>query len=303
MSVSHPIETVDTQPADVAPSGAGPTIDGDTKLTAGRNTGDNRSDTRFRKGISGNPLGRPAGSRNRTTLLREARLAERIDRQLDGMLDALVAKALSGHVGAIRTALALSLSRDRLEPVSDETAGGTDAAPEPVFSAENSSGPAPQPETAETRFPVLSAKIQPAEGGREDAGPVPRTFTVDAPPGTATAALRAFLANLGVAAGPLDRLLCRGTAQLAGLIGIEPELPLAVEPRSYLVAAPANTLPGSLASVLRGLGIELGPDDRILRAGYAPQPMLVMATPPLRIVAPDDPETGVPRLDLAYPRQ
>lgn len=130
-------------------AGADPAAD--TKTATGPTTGNNRPDTRFPKGISGNPRGRPAGTRNRATLLREARLAERIDRQLDGMLEALVAKALSGHVGAIRTALALSLSADRLDlPEAAEGEGETlpEAAPAgpvplPVSSAKNSSPPAP----------------------------------------------------------------------------------------------------------------------------------------------------------------
>lgn len=294
MQLENSLETVtsDDPAAGAGPAGE-PVAVADTKITAGSKTGNNRPDTRFPRGISGNPRGRPAGTRNRATLLREARLAERIDRQLDGMLDALVAKALSGHVGAIRTALALSLSADRLEPQEadkDEEAVGADAAPLPVLSAKNSSRPEPQPEPepepapepVDERIAVLSARIQPALPA---AAAVRRAFTLDAPPDTGVAALQAFLARLGVPVGPEDHLSCGGTAQLPGLIAVEPELSLVREPRSYLVAAPTGTAMPVMEALLLSLGVDLGPDDRILRAGHAPLPMLVMATPPLRMVA------------------
>ena len=64
--------------------------------TATKNT------TRFAKGISGNPHGRPKGARNRSTLAAEA--------LLDGEAEALTRKAielaLNGDLGAVRLCLA-----------------------------------------------------------------------------------------------------------------------------------------------------------------------------------------------------
>ena len=61
---------------------------------------------RFQPGQSGNPLGRPAGSRNKATLL----LADLIDGEGEDLVRALVTAAKSGDVSAGRALL------DRLVP-------------------------------------------------------------------------------------------------------------------------------------------------------------------------------------------
>ena len=264
----------------------------DTKLNPRPITGNNRPDTRFRTGISGNPCGRPAGSRNRAVLAREARLAERLDPRLDELVDALLAKAVSGHVAAIRTVLALSLSRRSLDlpgldlPGKDEAAD--EPAPNPVFSANNSSSPSAAPAAAATAIAVSSARIQPAP----DPDLVERLLTLDAPPGASVAALRACLGDLGVPVRPQDQLIVDQAAPLAGLVAIDPPPDWRVETRSYLVAAPPGTPVASLADFLHSLGIVLGPADRILGAGRAPRPLLVGVAPPLRIAAPAGPQGG-----------
>ena len=262
----------------------------DTKLITRPITGNNRPDTRFAKGISGNPRGRPVGSRSQAVLEREARLAARLDGRLDELADALLAKALSGHVGAIRTVLALSLSRRTLDlptPAGDAVDEPAEAAtPNPVFSAINSSSPAAAPKAApaaaQIADAVSSARIQPAP----DPDLVLRRLTLDAPEGASAAALRACLADLGVPVRPHDQITLAGPGPLAGLVAIEPPPDWRVETRSYLVAAPPGTPLASLADFLHSLGIVLGPADRILGAGRAPRPLLVGVTPPLRIAAP-----------------
>jgi hypothetical protein len=67
---------------------------------------DTKQGTRFRKGQSGNPSGRPRGARNKTTLAVEA--------LLDGEAEALTRKAIERALEGDTTALRLCL--DRLLP-------------------------------------------------------------------------------------------------------------------------------------------------------------------------------------------
>lgn len=62
--------------------------------------------TRFRPGVSGNPKGRPRGSRNRNTLLREEERIKALEMHTAELLRRLIQKAHDGNLGAIRTVLA-----------------------------------------------------------------------------------------------------------------------------------------------------------------------------------------------------
>lgn len=75
-------------------------------------------DTRFPPGHSGNPAGRPPGSRNKATLAREAALEERAvalaERAIESqrvVCDALTRRALAGETRAIRLMLSSYLER------------------------------------------------------------------------------------------------------------------------------------------------------------------------------------------------
>ena len=74
---------------------------------------------KFRKGQSGNPSGRPKGSRNRTTLLAEQIFDERLFGK-QGKADAIIAKAIemaeSGDTACIRLCL------DRIAPARKDRA-------------------------------------------------------------------------------------------------------------------------------------------------------------------------------------
>lgn len=70
------------------------------------NSGPKQAAGRFRKGISGNPAGKPRGARNRSTLALEAL----IEGQGKAIVDALVKAAIGGDVSAGRALL------DRLVP-------------------------------------------------------------------------------------------------------------------------------------------------------------------------------------------
>lgn len=69
-------------------------------------TGRKQADTRFKPGKSGNPSGRPKGSRNATTLAIEALL----DGQAEALTQKAVELALAGDMGALRLCL------DRIMP-------------------------------------------------------------------------------------------------------------------------------------------------------------------------------------------
>lgn len=66
------------------------------------NTG-KKQDSRFKKGQSGNPSGRPAGSRNKTTMAMQA--------LLDGEAESLTRKALDMALGGDLAALKICLER------------------------------------------------------------------------------------------------------------------------------------------------------------------------------------------------
>lgn len=67
----------------------------------------------FQKGQSGNPAGRPRGSRNTTSLL----LEQLLDGQAEALLERLLERALAGDVAAIRFCLQrlLPAPRERIE--------------------------------------------------------------------------------------------------------------------------------------------------------------------------------------------
>ena len=60
-----------------------------------------KNTTRFEKGISGNPNGRPKGSRNRSTLAAEALL----DGEAEALTRMVIELALKGDLGAVRLCL------------------------------------------------------------------------------------------------------------------------------------------------------------------------------------------------------
>ena len=75
---------------------------------------------RFPKGKSGNPSGRPKGSKNAITLLKqslELQLREQAAPEVGAVLDKAVELALEGHPGMIKLLLELHMSRG----ISDET--------------------------------------------------------------------------------------------------------------------------------------------------------------------------------------
>jgi hypothetical protein len=86
--------------------------------------------TQFRKGVSGNPKGRPKGSRNLATVLAKA-LRERVVvnengrrrtvTKLDAAVAQLVNKSASGDLGALRQLMTLAASTEEELPVSKET--------------------------------------------------------------------------------------------------------------------------------------------------------------------------------------
>jgi Family of unknown function (DUF5681) len=67
----------------------------------------------FTSGKSGNPLGRPKGSRNKTTMAVEALL----DGEAEGIARKAVEKALEGDMAALRLCLERLLARRRDRPV------------------------------------------------------------------------------------------------------------------------------------------------------------------------------------------
>src|SRR5215218_6978605 len=82
-------------------------------MTIPENTGE-KQDTRFRKGQSGNPAGRPAGARNKATLAVEV--------LLDGEAETITRKAIelakSGDITAMRLCLERIIPARKDRPVS-----------------------------------------------------------------------------------------------------------------------------------------------------------------------------------------
>ena len=86
--------------------------------------------TQFRKGVSGNPKGRPTGSRNLATVLARA-LREKVVvnengrrrtmTKLDAAVGQLVNKSASGDLAALRQLMALAGSTEERLPDSNET--------------------------------------------------------------------------------------------------------------------------------------------------------------------------------------
>lgn len=77
----------------------------------------------FPKGVSGNPLGRPKGSKNEITLLKqslELMLREQAAPNIPAVLDKAVEMALDGHPGMIKMLVELHMSKS----TNDEAKGG-----------------------------------------------------------------------------------------------------------------------------------------------------------------------------------
>jgi hypothetical protein len=73
---------------------------------------------KFAPGVSGNPLGRPQGTKNRITLLKESlelQLRERAAPNLAGVLDKAVELALDGDRSMIKLLLELHMAKGAAE--------------------------------------------------------------------------------------------------------------------------------------------------------------------------------------------
>jgi len=84
---------------------------------------DKAKSTQFAKGKSGNPLGRPKGSKNKSTLLREAmqQKADRLlSRKVPKVLEVVIAAAIAGDMSAAKMIL------DRAVPVKRADDGTAD---------------------------------------------------------------------------------------------------------------------------------------------------------------------------------
>src|SRR5262249_52318163 len=88
-----------------------PTMDIPTRAPLADNTAPKQRGRPFRAGQSGNPNGRPKGSRNKTTVLVEALL----DAESEAITRKLLEKALDGDMAAMRLCVErlLPLRRDR----------------------------------------------------------------------------------------------------------------------------------------------------------------------------------------------
>ena len=85
----------------------------------------NKSVTQFQKGKSGNPLGRPKGSKNKSTILREAMLTKTdrmLSREVPKVLDVVIKAAVAGDMAAAKMIL------DRAVPVR-KAGDGAESAP------------------------------------------------------------------------------------------------------------------------------------------------------------------------------
>ncbi len=95
-----------------------------------------RTNGRWAKGTSGNPTGRPRGSRNRATLIMEAILEDGGAR----LIQKLISMAMDGHPGAMRHCVERLLPRMRersvdLELPATDTTEGVSAAIDAIVAA------------------------------------------------------------------------------------------------------------------------------------------------------------------------
>ena len=67
----------------------------------------------FQKGQSGNPAGRPRGSRNKASI----RMHEKLEEKAEELVDKAVALAMAGNVGALRLCLERLLPPRKNEPL------------------------------------------------------------------------------------------------------------------------------------------------------------------------------------------
>ena len=75
---------------------------------------------RFPKGKSGNPAGRPKGSKNAITLLKqnlELQLREQASPDMGAVLEKAIELALEGHPGMIKLLLELHMSKGTMDDV------------------------------------------------------------------------------------------------------------------------------------------------------------------------------------------
>lgn len=83
--------------------------------------GSNVTTTKFTKGMSGNPRGRPKGSKNKSTILREAmenKTDRMLSREVPKVLKVVIAAAIKGDMSAAKMIL------DRAVPVIKAGEGG-----------------------------------------------------------------------------------------------------------------------------------------------------------------------------------
>lgn len=73
-----------------------------------------KKDTKFPKGVSGNPAGRPKGSKNKTTLIKQAiegDLVEQLQESAPAIMQKAIEKALKGDAAMIKLII------ERLVPI------------------------------------------------------------------------------------------------------------------------------------------------------------------------------------------
>lgn len=144
--------------------------------------------------------------------------------------------------------------------------------------------PPPDPAAEQTAAEAAAA----AERKAAMNDPEIRLYTMQAPLAMAPEQRRNFLETLGLRLGPKDRVECSEVARAPGLWEVYPPLALTQEPRTFTISLPPERSLDDMAGFLAELGIQLGPDDRIVR-GPVPtfEPLLVAVAPPLREI-----ETG-----------